>query len=141
MDCISLGRMAMIEKQRVDTLELAQKQGRAPWSDVVHDFKDMVWYNDGYPVTEGHSLIVPKEATQERLVRCFDLAIKIANDNVAKGVIDGYNIGINVGESAGQTVMYPHVHLIPRKKGDTKNPKGGVRNVIAGKGDYTKKNV
>ena len=57
---------------KVDTLEQAQKEGRAPWSDVVYDFKDMVWYNDGYPVTEGHSLIVPKEATQERIVRCVD---------------------------------------------------------------------
>ena len=54
---------------KVDTLEQAKKEGRAPWSDVVYDFKDMVWYNDGFPVTEGHSLIVPKEATQERIIR------------------------------------------------------------------------
>ncbi len=120
MDCISLGAMVMIE---VDTLEKAKKDGRAPWSDVVYDFKDMMWYNDGYPVTEGHSLIVPKEATQERLIRCVELAIKIGNDNVAKGVVDGYNVGINVGEAAGQTVMYPHVHLIPRKKVIVKIPK------------------
>ena len=84
------------------------------------------------------SLIVPKEATQERIIRCVELAIKIGNDNIAKGVIQGYNIGMNVGEAAGQTVMYPHVHLIPRKDGDCENPKGGVRNVIPGKGDYTK---
>ena len=50
---------------KVDNLETAKKEGRAPWTDVVYDFKDMVWYNDGFPVTEGHSLIVPKEATQE----------------------------------------------------------------------------
>ena len=68
---------------KVDTLEQAQKEGRAPWSDVVYDFKDMVWYNDGYPVAEGHSLIVPKEATQERIVRCVELAIKIGNDTVS----------------------------------------------------------
>ena len=101
---------------KVDTLEKAKEEGRAPWEDVVYDFKDMVWYNDGYPVTEGHSLIVPKEATQERIIRCMELAMKIGNDNIAKGVIDGFNIGINVGEAAGQTCMYPHVHLIPRKK-------------------------
>ena len=83
-------------------------------------------------------MIVPKEATQERIIRCMELAMKIGNDNVAKGIIDGYNIGINVGEAAGQTVMYPHVHLIPRKKGDCENPKGGVRHVIPSKGDYTK---
>ena len=57
---------------KVDTLEQAQKEGRAPWSDVVYDFKDMVWYNDGFPVTEGHSLIVPKEATQERIIKCME---------------------------------------------------------------------
>ena len=138
MDCISLGRVAMIKP---DTLDKAQAEDRAPCKDVVHEFKDIVWYNDGYPVTEGHSLIVPKEATQNNIIKCFDLALKIANDNVAKGVIDGYNIGINVGEPAGQSIMYPHIHLIPRKKGDSKNPIGGIRNVIPGKGDYTKKNV
>ena len=138
MDCISLGRVAMIKP---DTLDKAQAEDRAPWKDVVHEFKDIVWYNDGYPVTEGHSLIVPKEATQNNIIKCFDLALKIANDNVAKGVIDGYNIGINVGEPAGQSIMYPHIHLIPRKKGDSKNPIGGIRKVIPGKGVYTKKNV
>ena len=81
------------------------------------------------------------KTSENNIIKCFDLALKIANDNVAKGVIDGYNIGINVGESAGQTIMYPHVHLIPRKKGDTKNPIGGVRNVKAGKGDWKKKNA
>ena len=136
MDCISLGRVAIMIKP--DTLDKAQAEDRAPWKDVVHEFKDIVWYNDGYPVTEGHSLIVPKEATQNNIIKCFDLALKIANDNVAKGVIDGYNIVINVGESAGQSIMYPHIHLIPRKKGDSKNPIGGIRNVIPGKGDYTK---
>ena len=109
-----------------------------PWKEVVIDTRDFTVFKDGFPVTEGHSLIVPREATQERIIRCMELAIKIGNDNIAKGVIDGYNIGINVGEAAGQTVMYPHVHLIPRKKGDCANPKGGVRNVIPGKGDYTK---
>ena len=123
---------------KVDNLETAKKEGRAPWTDVVYDFKDMVWYNEGFPVTEGHSLIVTKESTKERNIKCMELAMKIRNDKVAKGIIDGYNIGINVGKAAGQTVMYPHVHLIPRKKGDCENPKGGVRHVIPGKGDYTK---
>ena len=67
---------------KVDTLEQAKKEGRAleqaqkeRWS-VLYDSKDMVWYNDGF-VAEGHSLIVPKEATQERIIRCVELAIKI----------------------------------------------------------------
>ena len=53
---------------------------------------------------------------------------------------EGFNIGINNGEVAGQTVMWPHVHLIPRREGDTPNPKGGVRHVIPLKGNYEEKN-
>ena len=49
---------------------------------------------------------------------------------------DGFNVGINSGEYAGQTVFHMHIHLIPRYKNDVKNPRGGVRNVIPGKGDY-----
>jgi diadenosine tetraphosphate (Ap4A) HIT family hydrolase len=50
--------------------------------------------------------------------------------------IDGYNIGVNCGESAGQTIFHCHVHLIPRRKGDVENPRGGVRHTIPGKGNY-----
>jgi diadenosine tetraphosphate (Ap4A) HIT family hydrolase len=50
--------------------------------------------------------------------------------------IDGFNIGMNCGEAAGQTVFHCHVHLIPRRRGDVENPRGGVRHVIAGKGFY-----
>jgi diadenosine tetraphosphate (Ap4A) HIT family hydrolase len=55
---------------------------------------------------------------------------------IADGKCDGFNIGINMGSAAGQTVMYPHVHLIPRRVGDTANPVGGVRGVIFGQADY-----
>ena len=51
--------------------------------------------------------------------------------------IDGYNIGMNCGEVAGQTIFHSHVHLIPRRRGDVENPKGGVRHVISGKGNYS----
>jgi diadenosine tetraphosphate (Ap4A) HIT family hydrolase len=50
---------------------------------------------------------------------------------------DGYNVGINVGTDAGQTVMHCHIHLIPRRAGDSANPRGGVRGVIPGKADYS----
>ena len=121
-----------------DTLSQAQKEGRAPWSKIVYDLKDCVWYEDGYPVTEGHALLVPKVASQQNITKCFELALKIGNENIQKGLIDGYNIGINVGEAAGQTCMYPHVHLIPRRKGDMEDPRGGVRHVIPHKGNYKK---
>ena len=57
----------------------------------------------------------------------------------ADSKIDGFNIGMNCGESAGQTVFHCHVHLIPRRKGDVEFPKGGVRHIIAGKGFYEDK--
>jgi diadenosine tetraphosphate (Ap4A) HIT family hydrolase len=57
---------------------------------------------------------------------------------VAEGEFDAFNIGYNHGVAAGQTVMYPHIHLIPRRKGDVEDPVGGVRNTIPGKGNYKK---
>jgi len=121
-----------------DTLEKAQQDGRAPWSKVFLDTRDFVVFEDKYPVTEGHLLIVPKEATQDEINKCFKFALSMGNDNVEsdKTTITGYNIGLNIGTSAGQTVMYPHVHLIFRRDGDMEDPKGGVRGVIPSKQKY-----
>ena len=55
---------------------------------------------------------------------------------VTEGQCDAFNIGINMGRAAGQTVMYPHVHLIPRRTGDCEDPVGGVRGVVAGQANY-----
>jgi diadenosine tetraphosphate (Ap4A) HIT family hydrolase len=121
-----------------DTLEQAQKDGRAPWTNVQLDTRDFVVYEDAYPVTEGHTLVVPKTNTQEEVLKCFKFAMVMGNDNVASPTnnITGFNIGINIGTSAGQTCMYPHVHLIFRRDGDMEDPTGGVRNVIPEKGNY-----
>jgi diadenosine tetraphosphate (Ap4A) HIT family hydrolase len=99
---------------------------------------------DKHPVTEGHLLIIPKRhitdyfsATAEEksaLWALVDKAKALLDDRFKP---DGYNIGINVGASAGQTVMHCHIHLIPRRQGDSINPRGGVRAVIAGKADYS----
>ena len=123
-----------------DTLEQAQKDGRAPWTNVELNTRDFVVFNDLFPVTEGHTLVVPKTNTQEELMKCFKFAIAMGEENVAakSNNVTGYNIGINVGESAGQTCMYPHVHLIFRRNGDCENPKGGIRHCVPGKGDYTR---
>jgi len=98
---------------------------------------------DKYPVTEGHLLIIPIRhfadyfsATSEEkraLWVMIDEAHRLLDEDFNP---DGYNVGINVGGPAGQTVMHCHIHLIPRRSGDTVNPKGGVRGVIAGKADY-----
>jgi ATP adenylyltransferase len=122
----------------LDTLEVAKQEGRAPWTDVQLETREFVVYNDGFPVTPGHALIVPRESNLQNLLRCFNYAMQMGNANVEGegNEITGFNVGINVGSSAGQTVMYPHVHLIFRRDGDTKDPTGGVRNVIPGSGNY-----
>ena len=124
-----------------DTLEKAQQEGRAPWTDVFLDTRDYVVYNDLYPVTDGHTLIVPKENTVENIQKCFKFAQEMGNMNIEaeSNTITGYNIGINMGTSAGQTCMYPHVHLIFRRDGDMEDPRGGVRGVIPEKQKYSKK--
>jgi len=120
-----------------DTLTKAQQDGRAPWTNVEIDTKEFVVYNDMYPVTEGHTLVVPKLNTEECILKCFNFAQAMGNQNiVSNNNITGYNIGLNMGESAGQTCMYPHVHLIFRRDGDTENPKGGVRGVIPSMQSY-----
>ena len=120
-----------------DTLTKAQQEGRAPWTNVQLDTRDFVVYEDAYPVTEGHTLVVPKVNNQEELLKCFKFAIAMGNDNVqSSNNITGFNIGLNIGPSAGQTCMYPHVHLIFRRDGDTEDPKGGVRGVIPSKQKY-----
>ena len=122
----------------IDTLEQAQKDGRAPWTNVEVDTRDFVVYNDMYPVTEGHTLVVPKQVTLEDIERCFKFALSMGQQNVdsLSNNITGYNVGINMGKSAGQTCMYPHVHLIFRRDGDMEDPTGGVRGVIPSKQKY-----
>jgi diadenosine tetraphosphate (Ap4A) HIT family hydrolase len=121
-----------------DTLELAQQEGRAPWTDVQVDTRDFVVFSDKYPVTEGHTLVVPKTNSQEELMKCFRFAMTMGVQNVESENtnITGFNIGLNIGTSAGQTCMYPHVHLIFRRDGDVEDPKGGVRGVIPSKQKY-----
>lgn len=101
---------------------------------------------DKFPVTEGHSLIIPKrhveayfDLSQEENNAIFEL-VKIRKKQLMEGdpSIDGFNVGINVGEAAGQTVFHVHVHLIPRRKGDVEDPQGGVRGVIPEKRRYVR---
>jgi len=98
-----------------------------------------VVYLDKYPCTPGHRLYVPKDNDNANwVVRAFEEALVDGLHMVAEGEYDAFNIGYNCGQDAGQTVMYPHIHLIPRRKGDVEDPVGGVRNTIPGKGNYRK---
>lgn len=98
---------------------------------------------DKYPVSPGHTLIIPhrhtagffdlKPAERRGL---FDLVDKARALLDSQHRPDGYNIGVNIGKVAGQTVMHVHIHLIPRYAGDTPHPRGGVRGVIPDKQSY-----
>ena len=102
--------------------------------------------NDAFPITEMHALIIPKrhvktyfELNADELGACHDLL-----NSMRSGILDedssveGFNIGMNNGTVAGQTVDHCHIHLIPRREGDVINATGGVRNLIPGMGDYLK---
>ena len=107
-----------------------------PWTEILIDTREYTVFKDGFPVTEGHVLFVPKVEDWDHLAKCYKAAYAWGHEWVEKGYCDSYNIGQNVGEEAGQTVMWPHVHLIPRRKGDMEDPRGGVRHVIPEKGNY-----
>jgi diadenosine tetraphosphate (Ap4A) HIT family hydrolase len=116
----------------------AQAQGTAPWDNLVDEKTTTMVYLDRYPCTPGHRLYVPKDDHPNHIARAMEDALADGTHMVRQGECDGFNIGYNGGEAAGQTVMYPHVHLIPRRKGDVADPVGGVRNTIPGKGNYRK---
>lgn len=99
---------------------------------------------DGFPVTKYHALVIPKrhvetyfELSRNEVIDCHNL-LNILKDYIlnADKTVEGFNIGINSGKAAGQTIAHCHVHLIPRRHGDVANPRGGIRNVIPGKGEY-----
>lgn len=98
---------------------------------------------DNFPVARGHAEIVPKrhiisffELTVKELRQMFSLIKATSNLISADFHPDGFNIGLNESEAAGRTVHHLHIHIIPRYKGDVPNPRGGIRNIIPGKGDY-----
>ena len=102
---------------------------------------------DSYPVSEFHSLIVPKrhvetyfDLTNEEIQACNDLILK-TKEKILKqdSSVKGFNIGTNAGKVAGQSIMHCHIHLIPRREGDVENPQGGVRSVIPKKQHYKRK--
>ena len=101
---------------------------------------------DTYPASPGHSLIITKrhvaeyfQATTEEKTAIWALVdeMKVIIDKEHKP--DAYNVGVNIGKTAGQSVPHIHVHIIPRYKGDVENPQGGVRGVIPHKQKYTRK--
>src|SRR6185369_11227563 len=100
---------------------------------------------DGFPVSPGHALVITKrvvetwfEASPAEQAAVMDLVNRTKDilEERLKPRPDGYNVGFNSGRPAGQTVPHLHVHVIPRYTGDVSDPRGGVRHVIPGKGNY-----
>lgn len=101
---------------------------------------------DGFPVSSGHTLIIPRrhvasyfEITPDERLAMLSLLERTKSALDKEFSPDGYNIGVNDGQAAGQTVMHLHMHLIPRYEGDLPDPRGGVRWVIPEKADYWSK--
>jgi diadenosine tetraphosphate (Ap4A) HIT family hydrolase len=100
---------------------------------------------DSYPASPGHTVVIPRrhvssffDLTPEEVAACMGLIKeekKIIDEEFNP---DGYNIGVNVGPAAGQSIFHVHIHIIPRYKGDVENPQGGVRHVIPKKAYYTR---
>jgi diadenosine tetraphosphate (Ap4A) HIT family hydrolase len=110
---------------------------------VLFETAQWIAMYDKYPVSKGHVLLIPKEHCET----FFDLPEQLTNSiqywiKHIKDILDdkyhpsGYNIGVNCGKSAGQTVMHCHIHIIPRYDGDVEDPRGGVRGVIPSKQKY-----
>lgn len=117
----------------------------SPNREVIWEDKYFIAIYDRFPVSKGHVLLIPKE----HMVSLFDFPLRMLTASFLalhsiKTILDdlyepnGYNIGMNLGEAAGQTIDHFHIHIIPRYKGDVENPTGGVRFVIPHKGNYKK---
>lgn len=112
-------------------------------SDKIYQDEFFFMIKDRYPVSPGHILIISQGLKKDFFELSdieknkLSLLIKIAKELIEKEFEPhGYNIGMNCGTAAGQTVMHFHCHVIPRYKGDMADPRGGVRHVVAGKGYY-----
>lgn len=105
---------------------------------------ELAWARfDKFPVNPGHMLVITRrhvanffDSTTEERQSINDLLEKARKLLDERFQPDGYNIGVNCGFAAGQTIMHLHVHLIPRYQGDMENPRGGVRGVIPGRQNY-----
>lgn len=114
-----------------------------PRERIVYDTNSWIAIYDGFPVSKGHVLLIPKGhyETYFDLPDMLKESMHYAVEHI-KGFLDsefhpdGYNMGCNCGKAAGQTINHFHLHIIPRYNGDVENPRGGVRGVIPNKQNY-----
>ena len=110
---------------------------------LLFESKFAIAFLDGFPVSKGHALIIPRrhivtiwDMTPEEYEDAFNLVREVKNVLQKQFDPQGFNVGVNCGEVAGQSVFHAHIHVIPRYTGDVPSPRGGVRNIIPGKGRY-----
>ncbi len=111
---------------------------------IEDEYGSVVAVRDLYPVTSGHTLIIPKRHVAdyfmltEQEYRDVEKLLKITREKIMAmdAGVEGFNVGVNCGLAAGQSVFHVHIHLIPRRPGDTPCPRGGVRGVIPGRMSY-----
>ncbi len=116
---------------------------RLPAERILDSNEHAVAIADAFGVSPGHTLVIPRrhvtgyfDLAPAEVVAVHDLLCRARERLDAALRPDGYNVGVNVGATAGQTIAHVHVHLIPRYPGDVADPVGGVRNVIPGRGRY-----
>jgi ATP adenylyltransferase len=127
----------------------SERKGGCPFCDPHEDrvlAEDELAFviRDLYPVTDGHLLVIPKRHTETYFdlvrpeINALNRLLLAQKERIEKedDSVTGFNVGINSGESAGQTVFHCHIHLIPRRNNDVDNPRGGIRGVIPNKADY-----
>lgn len=102
-----------------------------------------ITFLDGYPVTDGHALVIPKthvgslfDLPEDEMLKLWTQVAVVRRLVADKHRPDGFNVGVNDGLAAGQTVPHAHIHIIPRRKGDVIDPRGGVRWVVPAKAKY-----
>lgn len=105
---------------------------------IVAESKKFIAVRDDYPVSKGHTLLIPKrhlhslpELSEEDVVDLYRLLKKVKDRLEDEFEPDGFNIGVNEGKAAGQTVFHLHVHVIPRYIDDVDHPEGGIRNIVS----------
>jgi diadenosine tetraphosphate (Ap4A) HIT family hydrolase len=122
--------------------------GNCPFCDLPQTRKWLeseyaIAFMDGYPITEGHSLVIPRkhvasvfDLSQHEQTALWAMVADARSKLMELHSVEAFNIGINDGIRAGQTIPHAHIHVIPRREGDVQDPRGGVRWVVPDKADY-----
>ena len=115
----------------------------SPEREIIAANANAIAIYDGFPVSDGHTLVIPRrhvpsvfDLDDDDYQACFNLVREVRDILEGLHGTTAFNVGINCGETAGQTIDHAHIHVIPRYPGDMDDPRGGVRHIIPGKGYY-----